>query len=145
MVVVERWCYGPQGVFGTLMLPRFTCYTVERPWLKNEPGVSCIPVGDYPLALDHYHKGDYPAYEIRDVPNRSRILIHVANTMLDVKGCIAPGKWLGALADKQGELGPKGQPIWGVLGSRDAFDAFMDCMHGITETTIRIQNVGPFR
>lgn len=83
------------------------CYTIERPWLKNKQKVSAIPCGAYvvkkrisPKYGHHWH--------IQDVPGRSYILIHVANTMNDLEGCIGVG-------DRHGVI----QGLPAVLGSRD--------------------------
>lgn len=72
-------------------LKLFTCNTLELPWKNNTRKVSCIPKGVYkvlkrlsPKYGDHFH--------IQDVPNRDLILIHPANYVTDLLGCIAVGK-----------------------------------------------------
>jgi hypothetical protein len=109
------------GTFGVLSLGAQQWYTVERPWENNKPSISCIPAGTYEVKLGMYYSGDgpggkpdYPAYEILNVPGRALIKIHKGNRMLDVKGCVALGKDLGA---DRGD--------WCVLGSREAFSEFM--------------------
>ena len=115
ILTLRRFADSPMGTFGRLTLPDgWGCFTVERPWAQNKPGVSCIPVGTYQLKLDQYHKGGYPAYEVTGVPNRARILIHRANRAEEVEGCIAPGTSLGSI---QGE--------WAVTNSGTAFDHLM--------------------
>jgi len=113
-LVLERFSYGPNGTFGQLFAPSFSCFTVERPWLNNQPYISCIPEGDYPLARGHYNRGGYEVYEIKDVPNRSLIKIHIANRPTDVQGCIGLGNELGAFGN-----------MWVVLKSTDTFNEFM--------------------
>jgi hypothetical protein len=49
-----------------------------------------------------------------DVPGRAQIKIHIANKASQLKGCIAPGKALGA------ELG-----TWAVQRSREAYAEWM--------------------
>lgn len=122
-----RWCSSTMGVFGTLELNGFECATVERPWANNRPSVSCIPDGTYTLKRDFYYTGHYEAFEICDVPNRSRILIHVGNTMDDLKGCVAVGRDLGWINDR-----------WAVTNSRDTYQRFMQELDGTDETTINI-------
>jgi hypothetical protein len=124
--VAEAWLrrFGSipnMGTFGTLHVGDQSWFTVERPWAQNKPSVSCIPAGSYPLKLGVFYSGDgvggkpdYPAYEVLDVPGRALIKIHVANLALEVKGCIAVGKELGA------ELG-----TWALRRSREAFAEFM--------------------
>lgn len=118
-ITLERFAYTPMGTFGKLTMPEFSCYTVERPWLDNKPFVSCIPEGEYDIFLSRYNRGGYPAYEVMDVPNRTLIKIHVANTMDDVLGCIGPGLALGYIDQK-----------WAVTSSKAALKTFMAEMDG---------------
>jgi len=113
-IELKRFAYTPFGVFGTLYLSEFQCYTVERPWLGNEQKVSCIPEGLYKTRLGYFNRGGYDCYEILDVPDRSLIKIHIGNTMDDVLGCIALGLDLGCIGGK-----------WAVLRSKLAYDNFM--------------------
>lgn len=104
------------GVFGELVYGNGNhCFTCERPWLNNEPNISCIPEGQYFLALRKYNRGGYDAVELKDVLGRSYILIHIGNTMDDSAGCILLGSNLGYVNGK-----------WAVTGSRVAFNKFMD-------------------
>lgn len=74
----------------------FLCFTLENAWKDNEPRVSCIPEGVYPLSTKEY--GRYwekykplPIPILEDVPNRSQILIHPGNFPKDTLGCILVG------------------------------------------------------
>ena len=78
------------GIFGTLSTAGFTCITLERPWLGNQSGISCIPVGTYIVEwTNHPIHGN--VYQIMDVPDRTDILIHSANVYQELEGCIAVG------------------------------------------------------
>lgn len=102
------------GTFGRMTHDAgWACYTVEPPWAQNKPGVSCIPAGLYALDLGIYHKHDYPAYELRHVPGRANIKIHIANVAAELDGCIAVGKELGWLFK------------WAVIASKDAYTELM--------------------
>jgi hypothetical protein len=131
-VQLERFAYTPFGTFGRLYIPEYQCFTVERPWLNNEPKESCIPVGVYKMLLSFYNRGGYPAYELLDIPGRSLIKIHVGNTMDDLLGCIAPGKALGFIERK-----------WAVTSSKKAFKEFMMAMDGSETSTLKIFNYSP--
>ena len=72
-----------------------------------------IPKGEYIVELDYYHRGKYPAYELRDTPNRTEIKIHIGNYTKDVKGCIA----IGSERDVPGQM---------VKQSRRAYEKFME-------------------
>jgi hypothetical protein len=69
------------------------------------PFKSCIPEGVY--QAEKYSSPKYPdVWELKDVPERTHILIHAANWAKDVQGCIGPGmEWDGA---------------WGVSHSQNA-------------------------
>lgn len=90
MVDLERFAYGPAATLGRLILDGTVLYTIERPWLDNQPFKSCIPEGVY--KVESYSSPKYPdVWEIKDVPERTHILIHAANYAKDVQGCIGPG------------------------------------------------------
>jgi len=98
IVDLERFAYGPDATLGRLILPGTVLYTIERPWLDNTPFKSCIPEGVYNVGK--YSSPKYPdVWELKDVPERTHILIHAANWAKDVQGCIgvgmdlAPGEW----------------------------------------------------
>jgi hypothetical protein len=66
------------------------CYTIELPWLNNQRKVSCIPEGTYNCSA--YTSKKYPdCWELQDVPDRDKILIHAGNTIKDTQGCILVG------------------------------------------------------
>jgi hypothetical protein len=68
----------------------FQFFTIELPWLANEPQHSCIPEGRYPLLIRHSQK-HHVHFLIDGVRNRTLILIHPANDALkELKGCVAP-------------------------------------------------------
>lgn len=109
--VLQRICATPHGMIGQLRLGGKVWWTIERERGDEFP---CIPAGVYPLKLDWYHAGNYAVYEVLNVPNRSRILVHAANRETDLRGCIAPGLTLGVL---EGRLA--------VLASKKALEQFM--------------------
>lgn len=65
--------------------------TIELPWKNNERNISCIPAGVYEaMAIERYSNSEYAIW-LQDVPKRSEILIHTANHVNQLLGCIAPG------------------------------------------------------
>ena len=127
VVQLERFAYTPFGTFGRLYVSDFVCFTIERPWRDNAPNESCIPEGEYEIRLGRYNSGDYPAYEIMGVPDRTLIKIHIGNTMDDVLGCVAPGEALGWIERK-----------WAVTSSEKAFKEFMAAMDGAATARLHI-------
>ena len=130
---LERFADTPMGVFGRLTVGTSWWYTVERPWLDNQPMVSCIPAGVYVMVLDIHNPGQpqaYQVYELQGVPNRKEIQIHRANVADELHGCIAPGKVLGCPLNDQ--------RTWGIGKSADAFAEFMAAMKGENPSEIAI-------
>lgn len=123
-VTLNRYIETAQGTLGQFSLEdRSQLYTMERPSTGEHPR---IPAGIWELRLDYYHHGDYPAYEIV-VPERSRILIHVANKASELLGCIAPGKSIGFV-----------EGILAVMQSKLALAKFMESLKGAKRDYITI-------
>ena len=101
--------------------------TLERPWLSNMKGRSCIPEGRY-IATRYTSPKFGETFWIQDVPGRSEILFHKGNLMDDSHGCILVGEVFGVL---------KGQD--GILASADGFREFMKLNEGKNEIVITIQ------
>ena len=125
ILTLERFCYAHCGTFGEIKLPGDkSVYTVERPWLGNAKSKSCIPEGVYTLrkrespVVRRTTRGQYTeGWEVTNVPDRTFIMWHPGNTMLDLEGCIAPGMSLGFIGNK-----------WAVTSSQIAFRRFMDAL-----------------
>jgi len=93
-------------------------HTIEKPWLNNEKFVSCIPKGTY-ICKPFFSQTlkTYPeVWQVWNVPNRTFILIHVANRADQLEGCIATGLSAGYMKDKSGVLRKA------VLNSMNAMD-----------------------
>lgn len=96
-VVLKRFCYHPEGTLGVIELAGKKLFTIERPWLDNAQNVSCIPTGTYLTRWRESPRFGF-TWELRDVPDRSYILIHAANYPSNVQGCIGLGE--GLMGDK---------------------------------------------
>lgn len=122
-VKIERFVYSTMGTFGVLYVDDVPlCYTVERPWRQNKPNVSCVPEGDYKLTprmsgvmkrttRDRFDWG----FEVGPVLNRTYIMIHPANMMSDLEGCVGVGKHLGVVHSK-----------WAVTKSQAAYSELVE-------------------
>jgi len=89
------------GVFGKLVVGDYSCYTLERPWMGNKVGESCIPEGPYGLMkrespiVERASGGEFKGgWEVDDVPDRIYIMIHPGNYVKDTEGCILVGESL---------------------------------------------------
>lgn len=123
-MILTRFAAFEDRVLGRLDLVGSMWWTIERPWLLNEPNVSCIPEGTYPMLRTDSPRFGPNMWEIT-VPGRTHILIHVANTAKDIKGCIGLGKGL------YGDLA-------GVANSRAAIDEFYSLTTDANEMEIEI-------
>jgi len=136
-IYLERFGSIPgQGTFGEMYIGDLLVKTLEREDLNNQRKVSCIPAGVYKMQPHTRPNGDevyaivneelgvylYPHPDAK----RDLILIHIANVMSDIAGCIAPGSIHGAV---------KGQ--FGVQGSRVAMGKILKIL-GREEHTLHI-------
>jgi len=93
-----------QGTEGILVSGNYDCRTLELPWRDNQKQISCIPPGEYDVEMRLSNKYGR-IYWVRQVPNRTYILIHSGNYTGDVSkgykshvmGCILLGKESGFL------------------------------------------------
>lgn len=69
----------------------YECDTLELPWADNKTGISCIPPGTYTLAWEMSPRLKRFTLRLKGVPGRWGILIHPANEVKELKGCIALG------------------------------------------------------
>lgn len=115
-LTLVRWAYGPAFTLGTLYGDGVRLATLERPWvpdpdsplLAGESKISCVPDGEYILRphISEKYPTDRHAYSLenedlgvyytRPIPagqkyGRTAILIHNANYVRELLGCIAVG------------------------------------------------------
>lgn len=68
----------------------FVCKTLELPYKANNKRISCIPLGLY-YVKKRYSLKYGKHFHILNVENRDYILIHAANFVRQLLGCIAVG------------------------------------------------------
>ena len=107
----------------------FLAFTLENEWKDNEQRKSCIPDGTYEVytkTYGRYYKSfGRPIPILRDVPNRSEILIHWGNYPKDTLGCILVG-------DSKGE-----EAVW---NSKKTYRKIYPYLAQSTEITIEYAN-----
>ncbi|BBD08762.1 putative uncharacterized protein [Desulfovibrio ferrophilus] len=122
MPIVEliRLEEAPLGSFGVLRMNKeVVCVTLEPPDKLNAQDVSSIPAQQYLCArVDSPRFGN--TFQVQDVPGRTRVLFHSGNTVEDTRGCVLLGTSYGMLGQERG-----------VLGSRNAFNLFMENLSGV--------------
>lgn len=116
------------GTFGVLMdgdIP--FAVTLEREWLNNQKGISCIPCDDYICKrINSPQFGN--TFEVTNVPGRTLIEIHMGNILANTHGCII--------------LGEQFEPLNGenaVLSSGPAFREFLKRTTGLDEFLLSIR------
>lgn len=102
-----RLTHKANGIHGILTMNGAPlCLTLERPWLDNQRNISCIPPGEYDC-VKHYGLKYKNVWRLENVPNRSGILIHQGNSILNTAGCILVGMGIdrgGFISDSQRAL-----------------------------------------
>lgn len=73
----------------------FLCYTLENHWEDNKPRISCVPADKYFIETKtygrFYESYKHPIVKLKNVPDRTEILIHIGNYPEDTLGCILVG------------------------------------------------------
>tara|TARA_R110002020_G_scaffold162915_1_gene348814 strand:- start:6624 stop:7025 length:402 start_codon:yes stop_codon:yes gene_type:complete len=94
-ILIIRDEFNDKSTLGKLYLNgEFYGHTLELSWKDNKKSVSCVPKGVYGARKrsgDESGKYKYQHIEILDVPDRSKILIHIGNYPKSTKGCVLLG------------------------------------------------------
>ena len=111
--------------------PLFVALSLERGWRNNEQNVSCIPVGEYEMKLEHSPRFKKLLWEIKGVQGRSECKFHSANYWFELNGCIS--------------LGLKHKKInkdnyYDVTNSRKTMQVFHDVLSNFKEVKLIIKN-----
>ena len=128
MIELNR-LYLPDKTIGVWTYDDKTLYSIEKPWRDNRQNVSCIPEGEYKLVRVNSPRFGSNMWSVLDVPNRTHILVHVANYSRDVVGCIGLGL---SVADRL-------QAVW---NSGDAIREFYAWSEGMDTLNLTIRS-GP--
>jgi len=130
-MIIKRIAENKYGTFGVIIDQNNIPFalTLERQWLSNKTGISCIPNGIYMCRrVNSPHFGD--TFEITDVPDRTHILFHKGNLDDDSHGCVI--------------LAEKYDPVlgsYGVKSSGDAFKEFRYRVRGVNNFGLEIMSV----
>lgn len=96
------------GTFGVLFDEDVPfCLTVERLWLNNQKGISCIPKGEYICKPVESPKFGH-TWQVTEVPGRTEILIHRGNIDDDSHGCVILGENFNPFKDSAVGVGSSG-------------------------------------
>lgn len=137
-VIIQRFLVGPQYSLGHAYIQHpsgiveFIGASLERGWVDNQKGVSCVPEGIYPLKLEYSPKFKKDLWELYGVPNRSECKFHVANYWYELNGCIALGR-------KHKNL--DNDKIPDVTSSRNVMNEFEAILSGQVESEVKVKNI----
>jgi len=135
-LILPRFAQGLGGTFGVVVHGSIPVVnTVELPWMGNKPGASCIPAQCYKVKRVKRPKHGV-CFEVQDVPGRSNILFHTANTIHDIQGCIGVAMYFGELGQYPGLPALLNQPV----GRGAGLKRFMDYLKGVNEFDLEIRN-----
>ena len=123
-----RIARNPTATYGVLIQGDIPfAVTVERPWLDNKKGESCIPAGEYECKrVDSPKFGN--TFEVTNVPDRSAILFHKGNISDDSHGCILVGEMFNSVLGKPG-----------ITASKEGFAEFLHLTSLTNSFTLNIQ------
>jgi len=126
-LILKRIAENIYGTFGVLLKDNIPfALTVERRWLENIRGASCIPAGRYDCVRVRSPKFGN-TFMIADVPNRSEILFHKGNIQDDSHGCIIIGEQFESLSGR-----------CAILSSQKGFSEFIELTKDVNEFIIDI-------
>jgi hypothetical protein len=118
------------GTFGVLLDTGVPfALTLERRWLRNAVGESCIPEGTYTCQRTLSPKFG-ATFEVTHVPGRTAILFHKGNLQDDTHGCILVGEQFGVLQGKTA-----------LLASGPGFEEFLNKLKNEVVFTLRVKEV----
>lgn len=126
-LTLQRTESGDEGTFGFMSVNGLNYQTLELPDRDNQPGISCIPAGEYQCNWEPSPRLGRHTYRLVGVPGRSGVLFHPANFAGDItkgykcelNGCIALGLAQGFLSGQRA-----------LLQSRDAIRQFEEQLGG---------------
>ena len=117
--IIRRVATGVHGTFGAVLYNDIPyALTLERQWLDNRKGKSCIPAGTYKCKRVVSPKFGN-TFEVTNVPGRTHILFHKGNIDDDSHGCILIGEQFDILDHKPA-----------ITSSSKGFQEFMHLLIG---------------
>lgn len=127
IVEVIRLEEGPEGAFGVMKISKTVfCSTLEPQDLLNKSFASNIPAPQQYLCKRRNSRWG-ETFEVIGVPDRTDILFHPGNLLVDTDGCIILGQYVGKLRGERA-----------VRNSGTTFRRFMETMKGVDEFLLTI-------
>ena len=137
MILIARGRESKYGTFGRLIMPQFTCLTLELPDRDNQTNISRIPAGEYTarrVVTRRPFSGRPDSFWLHPVNGRTGILIHSGTWAGDVAQGLRTHSW-GCILLGSKAAWVAGQP--GLLHSRQTVWRFMKLLNDVH--TVRIE------
>ena len=98
-MIIQRLKSPDDRTNGIVTLPDGTEHpSLERPWLNNQPNISCIPAGHYKFKRDTH--GRFQWFKVLSVDKRTNTEMHLGSRPSHSEGCILlPIECLNAMRD----------------------------------------------
>lgn len=117
---LRRFYQDERQTLGTLAIGPVTIFTIERPWVNNQPFASCFPEGRYDMELIEIDGRE----KVRLHPNRhdteqerTLLNIEISNWARQLKGCVGVG--MGVRRDPK-RSGLHGDTVYATTDSKIA-------------------------
>lgn len=104
------------------------CRTMEKPWLQNKKGLSCVPAGLYDLIYrvspsagkTFYFSSEKLNVTLDDESGRTYIQLDVANVQSELDGCVAVGSDFDFMRGEQAVIDSEKTKtfLMGILGKK---------------------------
>lgn len=131
-LTLRRSSYTPDGIFGALYQDDGTlvAYTLEHAYASDENGgwAPKIPAGVYTCVRGMHQlenmKAPFETFEITNVPEHTKILLHCGNVNADSAGCVLVGSSIDGIE---------------LLQSRLAFAKFLNLQYGVDSFQLTVK------
>ena len=135
VLVIQRLELSPVTIgeaslhYGPIVI--FRAHTLELPWLDNQRSISCIPPNYYIANKVMSPSFKQELFLLKNVPDRSGILLHSASFIRQLRGCISMGMHRLDI-DNDGKID--------VRRSKEAFNLFHQSCGEEKRIGVRIKN-----
>lgn len=129
-IALKRVARTPDATYGVLLIGGTPfAVSLERPWLDNAVGKSCIPKGEYICRRVQSPKFGN-TFEVTGVNGRLAILFHKGNISDNSHGCILVGEQFNFVMGKDG-----------ITGSKEGFEEFLRRTADLDQFTLNVFEV----
>lgn len=129
---MKRFYQDERQTLGTLQVGKRLLFTIERPWIHNQPFHSCFPAGSFlmkMITIDDVVKvrlHDLGSAERPNAAERTLLNIEVSNWAHQLQGCVGVG--MGIKHDDSLSAVDEDRHTYMLTNSKDAMGVLLDEM-----------------